>query len=73
MKFKAVKLTISFSDVDWDDEERKEPLESVITREILIDDDISDFDDFLSDYLSDEFGFCQYGFSYSILSVEFVK
>ena len=73
VKFNAVKLTVSFSDVEWDDAERGDPLESNIIREIVIDDDIPDFDDFLSDYLSDEFGFCQYGFNYSILSVEFIN
>lgn len=70
-----IKLTVSFSDILWDadDEPGSEFLETSMTKEIFVDEDIFDLEDYLSDYLSDEFGFCHWGFNYSILAIEFVK
>lgn len=71
-----IKLTVSFSDILWDttdNESSSDFLETSMVKEIVVDDDIFDFDEYLSDYLSDEVGFCHYGFNYSILAIEFVK
>ena len=71
-----IKLTVSFSDILWDIHDYDPAtifLETSMTKEIFVNEDIFDLEDYLSDYLSDEFGFCHWGFNYSIQAIEFVK
>ena len=57
---KAYDIKWDVSDDDYDEEEEKEIIET-LPKEVEIPDGMDDIDD-ISDWLSDEFGFCLYGF-----------
>ena len=64
---KAINIQWDVSDNDLTKKEQKALLKSLPTEieipdNILEDEDEDDYEDIISDYISDETGFCHYGF-----------
>lgn len=63
-------MKVKVFDIDWDTDGEDVELPSEI--EVEVDDEFADDEDELSevigDYLSDEYGFCHFGFDYSLPS-----
>lgn len=65
-------MLIHFFNVDWDVDGNQSleelGLETDFVEEVNIEDiDEDELDDYLSDWLSDEYGFCHFGFDYEVL------
>lgn len=69
-------MKVKFFDIDWDlddlnKRERKEVLSFLPSQPIIEVDDDTDINEEGADILSDEYGYCVYGFDYEILSYDF--
>ena len=75
-KQEYIEFEVHFSDITWEgDDDNKDDLpESYIEATIKVPkEDILDFQDFLTDWLSDEYGFLLLGYNYEIVSIRFTK
>lgn len=68
-------LRIEFSNVQWDIDEEDffSDEDPILPKNFTIDvpaseDDYTDLSDYLSDWLSDEYGFCHNGFNYQVIN-----
>lgn len=67
-------LRVEFSNVQWDiDEEsvfydKESFCPEVFTVDVPAPEDDTDLSDYLSDWLSDEYGFCHNGFNYKVIN-----
>jgi hypothetical protein len=67
-------LRIEFSNIQWDiDEEDFFFNEELIlpqnfTTDVPVPEDNTDLSDYLSDWLSDEYGYCHNGFNYQVIN-----
>lgn len=67
-------LKVKFSDINWDidkedffyNEDLMLPKE--FTTDVPAPEDDTDLSDYLSDWLSDEYGFCHNGFNYQVIN-----
>ena len=65
-------MKIKFKNVAWDIDEGVELDEVGLKENFVVDVDIEDveedeIDDYLSDWLSDIYGYCHFGFDYEII------
>ena len=65
------KITVKCTEIQWDTDGDKRLLKKLPKNVILTIDDYyegDDFDDTITDMLSDEYGFCLFGFNYEIIN-----
>lgn len=64
-------MKVLFNEIKWDMEDEvinlPETLEADIDFEDIDIDNEDEVSDFLSDWLSDEYGYCHYGFDYKLI------
>lgn len=68
-------LRVEFSNVQWDVDEEDffSDEDPILPQNFTVDvpapeDDDTDLSDYLSDWLSDEYGFCHNGFNYQVIN-----
>lgn len=69
-------MKVRFFDIDWDlddlnNRERKEALSFLPKAPVICVDDDTDINEEGADILSDEYGYCVYGFDYEILEFDY--
>jgi hypothetical protein len=65
------KITVKCTEIQWDTDGDKRLLKKLPKNVILTIDDYyegDDLDDTITDMLSDEYGFCLFGFNYEIIN-----
>ncbi len=65
------KITVKCTEIQWDTDGDKRLLKKLPKNVILTIDDYyegDDLDDTIADMLSDEYGFCLFGFNYEIIN-----
>lgn len=65
------KITVKCTEIQWDTDGDKSLLKKLPKNVIITIDDYcdgDDLDDVIADMLSDEYGFCLFGFNYEIIN-----